>query len=651
MSVRPGTTILRRRAFEPLPLGQVRPAGWLLEQLRIQAAGLSGHLDEFWPDVARSAWIGGDADGWERGPYWLDGVVPLAIVLDDDRLKAKVDFWVGTILANQDDDGWLGTARPRPIGDSADSASGHDAHGRELDPWPRFVVLKALIQYHEATQDEQIVPAMLRFLQRLDHLLDERPLREWARFRWADLVLSIHWLHAKTGEEWLLPLAAKVHAQGFDWKGLFERYPYQHRVDGDDRHLVTHVVNNAMGVKAAAVWSRQSGDASDRDGSLHMIDELDRFHGQATQVFSGDEHLAGRNPSQGTELCAVVEYMYSLEILFSILGDGRLADRLESIAFNALPATFSPDMWAHQYVQQVNQVICRVDEDRIYTSNGPDANIFGLEPHFGCCTANMHQGWPKFTAHLWMLTDDGGIVAVSYAPCDVHTAIRGLDVHIHVETRYPFAGDVRLVVRCEPAGRFSLVLRIPGWADGTRIAVDGEDPRVAEEGGFVRIDRVWNRETIVNIAFAMNVRAVKRDPSSVTLHHGPLLLALPIGEDWRQIGGEQPHADWEVYPTTPWAYALDVDMTHPDVQATPAPDPFPASPFAPDAAPLSVTIGGARVKDWGIEHNAAGPVPVAPIAIGESLQELRLIPFGCTNLRVAEFPTLSSKRERPSSMR
>src|SRR3712207_5205680 len=99
---------LARRAFEPLPLGKVRPAGWLLRQLRVQADGLSGHLDEFWPDVARSGWIGGDAEGWERGPYWLDGVVPLAYLLDDERLKGKVRHWIDEILARQAPDGWIG---------------------------------------------------------------------------------------------------------------------------------------------------------------------------------------------------------------------------------------------------------------------------------------------------------------------------------------------------------------------------------------------------------------------------------------------------------------------------------------------------------------------------------------------------------------
>ncbi|MBC7317423.1 MAG: hypothetical protein H5T70_13450, partial [Chloroflexi bacterium] len=79
---------LRPLAFEPLPLGSIYPAGWLAHQLRLQAEGLSGHLDEFWPDVAQSAWIGGTAEGWERGPYWLDGLVPLAFLLKDARLQA-----------------------------------------------------------------------------------------------------------------------------------------------------------------------------------------------------------------------------------------------------------------------------------------------------------------------------------------------------------------------------------------------------------------------------------------------------------------------------------------------------------------------------------------------------------------------------------
>ena len=123
------------------------------------------------------------------------------------------------------------------------------------------------------------------------------------------------------------------------------------------------------------------------------------------------------SPTQGTECCAVVELMHTLEVL---LGTGDFGDEvgdiLEKMAFNALPATLTRDVMAHQYDQQVNQIRVSVDR-RGWYNNDDTANIYGLEPHFGCCTANMHQGWPKYAASLWYATRDEGLAAVSYAPC------------------------------------------------------------------------------------------------------------------------------------------------------------------------------------------------------------------------------------------
>ena len=62
-------------------------------------------------------------------------------------------------------------------------------------------------------------------------------------------------------------------------------------------------------------------------------------------------------PRKGTELCAVVEAMFSLETDIAILGDPALGDRLEKIAYNALPGTLTADLWGHQYDQQANQVM------------------------------------------------------------------------------------------------------------------------------------------------------------------------------------------------------------------------------------------------------------------------------------------------------
>src|SRR5687767_13092502 len=128
------TSKLRPLAFQPLPLGQIKPMGWLLNQLRIQAKGLGGHLDEFWSDVKDSAWVGGKAEGWERGPYWLDGFLPLAVLLDDPHLKARAKRWIDHILNTQHADGWLGPIKGNPSAVSRLS---------QYDVWPRFIVLKA----------------------------------------------------------------------------------------------------------------------------------------------------------------------------------------------------------------------------------------------------------------------------------------------------------------------------------------------------------------------------------------------------------------------------------------------------------------------------------------------------------------------------
>ena len=183
-----------------------------------------------------------------------------------------------------------------------------------------------------------------------------------------------------------------------------------------------------MALKTAPVWWLVSGSASDRGELNRQLAELDQYHGLPNGMFSGDEHLAGPDPSQGIELCAVVESMFSLEAAFAVLGDSALADRLERISYNALPATLSNDMWSHQYDQQPNQISC-TRARRQWSTNGDESNLFGLAPHFGCCTANLHQGWPKLVSSLWMSTQDSrGLVATAYAPSVVTTKLQGRSV-------------------------------------------------------------------------------------------------------------------------------------------------------------------------------------------------------------------------------
>ncbi len=625
---------LKKLVLEPLTLGAIRPGGWLQRQLRIQADGLSGHLDEFWPDVRDSGWIGGASEGWERGPYWLDGAVPLAYTLDDAALKAKVVRWMDYILTHQREDGWLGP----------ENSKGY----KPLDPWPTFVVLKAMIQYQEATGDPRVIPAMLKSAKCLTEQMTKQPLFDWGKHRWMDLVWSMHWLYDRTEDPAALQLAELAHQQGFDWRGHFENFKYTDRIPAKDAILPTHGVNNAMSVKAGPVWFRQSKDSADGLSIFTTFSKLDKYHGQITGVFSGDEHYGGISPAQGSELCLVNEYLFSLETAMAIGGTGNatpgdwrtnLSDRWERIAYNALPGTFTKDMWAHQYDQQANQAVCRVSEDRPFATNGPQANLYGLEPNYGCCTANLSQGWPKFVKHLWMKTDDPkGIKALTYAPCLIHTEIDGKPVSIEVISEYPFDGAVEIHIQGQ--GTFAVALTIPGWAAEYSVTVDGDkkDAGVRTSASEHVILRDWSKAAVVQLTLPMKPRIERSFHDSVCVLRGPLVFALQIGQTWNKIAGEEPHADYEVLPTTPWNYGLALDPANPESALTFEKRPLVDYPFSEDGSPIRATVKGRLLPEWVLEHNAAAPPPQSPVASTQPVQDLTLVPYGAAKLRISAFP-------------
>ena len=610
---------LPRRTFTPLPLGTILPRGWLKEQLEIQAEGLSGHLDEFWPQLSPdSGWLGGKGESWELGPYYLDGLVPLAYLLDDSKLKAKTSRWINWTLSNLSEDGWIG-----PKTDHRDQW------------WPRAVMLKVLAQYAEATGDRRVESTLASYFNLLLKSLDKNPLSMWAKFRWGEYLVSLLWFCERRPCPVIEDIANLVHSQGYNWSDHFNYFTIESKIRHNP-NLATHVVNHAMAVKYPGLWSLFSRKEADRRASDNALNMLDRFHGQATGIFTGDEHLSGLNPSQGTELCAVVELMYSLEVLTSLFGGTSYADRLESIAYNNLPGAFTADMWAHQYDQQANQVLCSVDK-RDWT-NSDDANIYGLEPNYVCCTANFNQGWPKFVSHMWMGTPGKGLAAIAYGPSEVKINVGNSQVTVIEKTDYPFKGDIEFEIRTSSPVAFPISLRIPSWAEGAEVTLNREKTIPAKPGNFHTITKRWENEDRIILNLPMKLRLKRRYNNSVAIHRGALTFSLRIGSRWKQIRGEAPHCDYEVYPTTNWNYALVLDTEHPEKSLEVQEKSVKMPCFSEIKAPVVISASARQLSEWGMDGASASPPPESPVATTSGVEKVELIPYGSAKLRITEFP-------------
>ena len=627
--------------YAPLPLTAIKPRGWLQKQLAAQAEGLSGHLYEIWPYVSDdTAWLGGDGDAWERAPYYLDGLLPLALLTGDEKLTERAKRHIEWILSSQREDGQFGP-------ESND------------DYWPRSVALKALMQYYTATTDRRVPEFMLKYFKYQYGALAGKPLTEWAVARAGENMLCAMWLYDLTGAKFLLRLCDKLRAQSLDWAKFFDTFPYTrsmsvHRpVDKlDELHIndtvltgtdkpyqkahwhYSHVVNVAMALKYPALDFLLHGSKKDLQLCYTGWEKLMKYHGVANGIFTGDEHLSGNRPTQGTELCAVVEAMYSFEMLAWLTGDMSMYDRLEKLAFNALPATISRDMRAHQYDQQVNQVRCSC-EPRPWYNNGQESNLFGLEPNFGCCTANMHQGWPKYAESLWLATSDGGLAAMSYAPCEVRFRAAGQSVRITVDSEYPFMQRAIIRVELKTPTRFALRLRVPAWCSDFTASCAGQTAQ--RKNGIALLDREWHTGDEVVVELPFDVETTHWYHQSRAIEAGPLLMALPISEDWRPLHKRaDEYDDYEVWPLSDWNYGLalsDEDAAELRLERTGA-EPG----FIYDEPPYELRVNAVRLPSWGMNGGSCADPPIGETATPDRVEQITLTPYGCSRLHIGQFP-------------
>ena len=356
---------------------------------------------------------------------------------------------------------------------------------------------------------------------------------------------------------------------------------------------------------------------------------LDQYNGTPVGLFTGDECLSGLSPIQGTELCSVAEQMYSYELLYAYTGDPKWAQRLEVLAFNALPASISDDMWTHQYVQMSNQIACQRFPGRfLFRTNGSEAHLFGLEPNFGCCTANFGQAWPKFACSAFL---HHGNEIISAIP--VPSVLKTDGISIILETEYPFKNT--LVYQIHADKEFMFKVRIPSFAEN--LMVNGQSTTT---NGCLCFSVDASKDQTIRITFDTKPMFIDRPYQLKTAVCGSLVFSLPIQYEKKMyeyeadgVERKYPYCDYEYLGTSEWSYGFaDTNLT---VEYRSISD----VPFSSTRPPVVLKAKAAAIN-WGLEdgfETVCARVPDSRTP-KDPPKEVLLYPYGCAKLRMTELP-------------
>lgn len=653
--------------FEELPLGAVRPDGWLLRGLELQRDGLMGHLDEIAFPFNTEAWmtprpVGPDPNSalrnrfwretwnWAMTSKWLEATLRNGYLLDDRDLIEKARKRIHYSLEHQDEDGYLGP--PFLKGERS---------GHKFYTFAEF--FHVLMTEYSATGDERVLGALKEYFKDAIPGVSKTPpgTKLGARAGDYQIVVAL-WLYGRTGDRTFLDHAKSAFA-----------------VNGEGN--LTKLLSESRNTEHGCYWFMletipasmyiYTGQRKYLDAVVHGYSKIDRDQMLVGGVPSSSEFLQGNTSLDCFEGCNNLYYPLSMKYLLRATGDVAYADKIERAIFNSLPGTMTADFRAHQYFSSSNQVVADAKSNHA-PADGSAAKeriqLMAYRPAHACpcCAANLPRALPNFVSWMFQKDDRAALTAMLYGPCRVTTKVGEAqhEITITERTDYPFSERIEFHIGTAEPVSFAFRLRIPGWCRGAEVLVNGQPLGGAIAAGtFVEVRREFHDNDKLTLLLPMEVKLSHWPRGGVALERGPLVYALRIEEDRRQASNSIPNGyeaeelygshefpGWDLYAASPWNYALALDEGELTSQVGVVKRTMSAEPWSIDTAPIELLVPARRVSGWKIgQHGRTPPLP-DPKTLSERLsaqvETVRLVPFGCAKLRIAIFPRCARQSVR-----
>lgn len=640
--------------LDRFPLGSIFARGFLRDQMLRGKDGMAGHLHELEPDMLTGPyqreyrvpnWDDMQNTSWGAevaGNFW-SGYIHNAFTLDDPEMIETATDWVEKVMANQREDGYIGTY----------NKPGDNIY-EDFNGWGVTAGLRGLIAFYEATGREDVLNCAHRSILWF--------CKEWAgdkktSYVGAYLVEPAMFLYRHTRDARLLEFSEDYLTFLLD----HDIYETSYKSFGsDDYHYnMNHVVAIALNLRMPALVYTVTGKEEYLNAVIKRIRMIREKSVQLSGgVCSPSEYLGPVGATMETEYCNFTYYNITYSYMSFITGDPAYGDYMEESFYNGAQGARKKDERAIAYMSAPNQIYATQTSSTMSTFY--DMQVYAPNYLVACCPTNSVALVPEFVRGLFLRDRQDNVYAVAYGPCE----LKYKDIHIVENTNYPFRNSVSFEVLCNKA--FALNLKVPGWSEGYQVTVNGEAVEPAKNDlGYLVLDRQWQEGDAVEITFKASIKVIQVDDSDwsnkrpLAVKYGALLFSYHIPENWQPIAG-RPNTPcpegWSWYNVWPkfeepddpdfyhrmglrrncfsWNVALDENLKPEDFQIEECPmdgyvwsnPPIKLHTHCYKAPSMNSAYEEKTVETFGAYQEVTHKLP------------LTLEPYGCTNLRITYFP-------------